>query len=201
MRVSRAGGCGCAAAATMLQSGGSVGAGFIPPLLLCVAGLVVFARRQLRVSEPFLRLQCFRDKTFVVSALIVVCAHMMFMAPSIMVSLFVQDIQGLSATVSGLTLLFGAIMMGVMSSIIGRLLDRRGSRLLIAAGCVTVLAGTVAFALIPASVPEWVVTVLYGVRAGHVRLAEDGKRCEIAGPSCHCGEEGWSEGISLLAPF
>lgn len=151
-------------AATMLESGGSVGAGFIPPLLLGVAGLVVFARRQLRVPEPFLRLQCFRDKTFAVSTLIVICAHMMFMAPSIMVPLFVQDIQGLSATVSGLTLLPGAIMMGVMNPITGRLLDRRGPRSLIVAGCVTVLAGTVAFALIPASAPEWVVTVLYGVR-------------------------------------
>ena len=130
-----------------------------------MAGLVVFARRQLRVPEPFLRLQCFRDKTFAVSTLIVICAHMMFMAPSIMVPLFVQDIQGLSATVSGLTLLPGAIMMGVMNPITGRLLDRRGPRPLIVAGCVAVLAGTVAFALIPASVPEWVVTVLYGVRA------------------------------------
>ena len=151
-------------AATMLESGGSVGAGFIPPLLLGVAGLVVFARRQLRVPEPFLRLQCFRDKTFAVSTLIVICAHMMFMAPSIMVPLFVQDIQGLSATVSGLTLLPGAIMMGVMNPITGRLLDRRGPRPLIVAGCATVLAGTVAFALIPASVPEWVITVLYGIR-------------------------------------
>ena len=152
-------------AATMLESGGSVGAGFVAPLLAGAAGLVVFARRQLRVPEPFLRLQCFRDKTFAISALIVICAHMMFMAPSIMVPLFVQDIQGLSATVSGLTLLPGAIMMGVMNPITGRLLDRRGPRPLIAVGCVTVLAGTVAFALIPASVPEWVVTVLYGVRA------------------------------------
>ena len=121
-------------AATMLESGGSVGAGFIVPLLAGAAGLVVFARRQVRVSEPFLRLQCFRDKTFAVSTLIVICAHMMFMAPS------------------------------MMNPITGRLLDRRGPRPLIVAGCVTVLAGTVAFALIPASAPEWVVTVLYGVR-------------------------------------
>ena len=155
-------------AATMLESGGSVGMGFVVPLLLGVAGLAVFARRQLRAPEPFLKLKCFRDKTFAVSTLIVICAHMMFMAPSIMVPLFVQDIQGLSATVSGLTLLPGAIMMGVMNPITGRLLDRRGPRPLIAAGCVTVLAGTVAFALIPANVPEWVVTVLYGIRAAGI---------------------------------
>ena len=269
-------------AATMLESGGSVGAGFVAPLLVGAAGLAVFAHRQLRVPEPFLRLQCFRDKTFAVSTLIVICAHMMFMAPSIMVPLFVQDIQGFSATVSGLTLLPGAIMMGVMNPITGRLLDRRGPRPLIVAGCVTVLAGTVAFALIPASAPRMgchgalrhsldghrvfddaadgvgvhharprragagighhhIRTTAHrqpfgigvhrrygvdlakragrrprrlrlqllaamrrpraGVRAGYVRPAEDGKRCEIAGSSCHCGEEGWSEGISLLAPF
>lgn len=152
-------------AATMLESGGVAGPEFLVPLVLGVTGLAVFARRQLRIPNPLLKLQCFRDRTFAVSTLIVICAHMMFMAPSIMVPLFVQDIQGLSATVSGLTLLPGAIMMGVMNPITGRFLDRRGPRSLIVVGCATVLAGTAAFALIPASSPEWVVTVLYGIRA------------------------------------
>ena len=56
-------------------------------------------------------------------------------------------------------------MMGVMNPITGRFLERRGPRPLIVVGCITVLAGTAAFALIPASSPEWVITVLYGLRA------------------------------------
>ena len=152
-------------AATMLESGGVSGVDFLVPLALGMTGLAVFVRRQLRIPNPLLKLSCFRDRTFAVSTLIVICAHMMFMAPSIMVPLFVQDIQGLSATVSGLTLLPGAIMMGVMNPVTGRFLDRRGPRPLIVVGCITVLAGTAAFALIPASSPEWVITVLYGIRA------------------------------------
>lgn len=152
-------------AATMLESGGAAGPEFLVPLVLGAVGVAAFVRRQLRIPNPLLKLQCFRDRTFAVSTLIVICSHMMFMAPSIMVPLFVQDIQGLSATVSGLTLLPGAIMMGVMNPVTGRFLDRRGPRPLIVAGCITVLVGTVAFAMIPASSPEWVVTVLYGIRA------------------------------------
>lgn len=100
----------------------------------------MFARRQLRVSEPFLRLQCFRDKTFAVSTLIVICAHMMFMAPSIMVPLFVQDIQGLSARCRAWPASARRHHDGRDEPHHRALLDRRGPRPLIVAGCVTVLA-------------------------------------------------------------
>ncbi len=129
-----------------------------------VALLFVFARRQLRIPNPLLKLACFRNRTFAVSTLLVVLSHIAFMAPSIMVPLFVQDIQGQSATISGLTILPGAIMMGIMNPFTGRYLDKHGPHRLIVAGCTLIFAGTVAFACIPASVPEWVVTVLYGVR-------------------------------------
>lgn len=137
-------------------------------LVPCAAGfiaLVVFVRRELRVPNPLLKLSCFRDRTFTVSTLMVVLSHIMFMAPSIMVPLFVQDIQGQSATVSGLTILPGAIMTGVMNPVTGRYLDRHGPFPLLAMGGLLVFAGTVAFAVIDASVPEWIVTVIYGVRA------------------------------------
>lgn len=135
------------------------------PCVIGAVGLVVFARRQLGIPNPLLKLSCFRNRTFTVSTLMVVLSHIAFMAPSIMVPLFVQDIQGQSATVSGLTILPGAIMTGIMNPITGRYLDKHGPYRLLATGGVLVVGGTVAFALIDASVPEWVVTVIYGVRS------------------------------------
>ncbi len=156
------------AGASTLESGGSIGPAAFAPIAGGLALLVVFARRQLRIENPLLKLACFRDRTFAVSAILVVFAHIAFMAPSIMVPLFVQDIQGQTATVSGLTILPGAIMMGVLNPFTGRYLDAHGPWRLIVAGCALILAGTAAFALIPASVPEWVVTVLYGIRSAGV---------------------------------
>ena len=149
---------------SVIESDGTFSAGALATTLVGAAFLFAFARRQLRIPNPLLKLACFRNRTFAVSTLLVVLSHVAFMAPSIMVPLFVQDIQGQSATVSGLTILPGAIMMGVMNPITGRYLDKHGPWRLIVAGCVLIFAGTVAFASIPASVPEWVVTVLYGVR-------------------------------------
>ena len=153
------------AGVTTLMSKNAANLLAVVPCILGTAGLVVFARRQLRIPNPLLKLSCFRDRTFAVSTFIVVLSHIAFMAPSIMVPLFVQDIQGLSATVSGLTILPGAIMTGVMNPITGRYLDKHGPFRLLAIGSVLVVGGTAAFALIDASVHEWVVTVIYGVRS------------------------------------
>lgn len=135
------------------------------PCAIGIAGLVVFTRRQLSIPNPLLKLSCFRNRTFAVSTFLVVLTHIAFMAPSIMVPLFVQDIQGLSATVSGLTILPGAIMTGVMNPVTGRYLDKHGPFRLLAVGGVLMVGGTAAFALIDASVHEWVVTAIYGVRS------------------------------------
>ncbi|MCG4779306.1 MFS transporter, partial [Eggerthella lenta] len=48
--------------------------------------------------------------------------------------LYLQIVHGMSAFHSGLTLLFGAIMMGVMSPITGNLFDRYGARRLAMTG-------------------------------------------------------------------
>ena len=140
-------------------------------LIPCILGLLVifvFAHRQLRTPQPFLKLACFYNHTFAISCGMVVLSHIMFMAPSIMVPLFVQDIQGQSATVSGLTILPGALMTGILNPITGRYLDKHGPYFLLVVGGILVGAGTIAFALIDASVHEWVVTLIYGVRAAGI---------------------------------
>ena len=50
----------------------------------------------------------------------------------------------------------------------GRYLDRHGALPLIVVGGVVTVTGTLAFCVIDPAVPEWVVTVLYGVRVAGV---------------------------------
>ena len=117
-----------------------------------------------RIEQPLLKLSCFRNRTFAIATVLVMMSQMAFMVGSIMVPLFVQDVQGGSATVSGLTILPGAVLLGFLNPVTGRLLDRYGPRPLVAVGCAVLAAGTLAFAACDAGTPEWAITVLYGVR-------------------------------------
>lgn len=126
--------------------------------------LFTFARRQLRIPNPLLKLSCFANRQFTVGLVLVLLGNLSFMAASIMVPLFVQDVQGASAAVSGLAILPGAVLLGFLNPITGRLLDSHGPWPLLVAGCALLLGGTLAFVACDAETPLWVVTVLYGVR-------------------------------------
>ena len=150
--------------ATLIEEGGFPLWSAVVAIAAGACGLAAFARRQLRIENPLLKIACFRDRTFTVCTVLVVLSHMAFMSGSIMVPLFVQDVQADTATVSGLTILPGAVLLGFLNPVTGRYLDRHGPRPLIAAGAAVLVAGTLAFAACSASTPEWVVTVLYGAR-------------------------------------
>ena len=102
--------------------------------------LFTFARRQLRIPNPLLKLSCFANRQFMVGLALVLLGNLSFMAASIMVPL------------------------GFLNPITGRLLDSRGPWPLLVAGCALLLGGTLAFVACDAETPLWVVTVLYGVR-------------------------------------
>ena len=129
-----------------------------------VALLVLFARRQLRIPNPLLKLSCFKNRNFTVGVGLVIVGQLSFLSASIMVPLFVQDVQGYSAAVSGLVILPGAVLLGFLNPVTGRILDARGPRPLLYAGCALLVVGTLAFVACDAATPAWVVTALYGVR-------------------------------------
>jgi MFS family permease len=75
--------------------------------------------------------------------------------------LYLQIVHGMSAFHSGLTLLFGAIMMGVMSPITGHLFDRYGARRLAMTGMFILTVGTLPFAFLTRETP---ILDVYAVR-------------------------------------
>ncbi|MEE0845255.1 MAG: MFS transporter [Eggerthellaceae bacterium] len=154
---------GVLVAVTIVESSGDIAlAGAI--LAASIVAIALFVRRQLHSDDPLLKLSCFRNRTFAVSALLVLIGHIAFMTGSVMVPLFVQDIQMDSATVSGLTILPGAVLLGFLNPVTGRYLDHHGPRALVAVGCVVLVLGTLAFVPLGQETPEWVVTLLYGLR-------------------------------------
>ena len=82
----------------------------------------------------------------------------------LVIPLYLQIIHGMSAFHSGLTLLFGALFMGVMSPITGNLFDRHGARRLAITGMFILSVGTIPFAFITRDTPTIYIVFLYAVR-------------------------------------
>ena len=70
------------------------------------------------------------------------------LAAGILVPIYLQSLMGYSATVSGLVLLPGAIIMGAMGPIAGRLFDKHGPRVLALVGMGVLTLTTFCFAFL-----------------------------------------------------
>lgn len=128
---------------------GSLGWG--DPLLLGVlavalVSLVWFIVRQLHLETPMLEFRVFKSRTFTVSMILVVLAWSSFMGTTTMLPLYMQNTAGFSALESGLTLMAGGIVMGVLSPICGRIFDRFGARVMAPAGLALVGSSTLMLA-------------------------------------------------------
>lgn len=106
-------------------------------LLTLIAGgisLVLFILRQLKLDKPLLDLQVFKYPMFALAAIISIVNAVAMFSGMILTPAYVQDVRGISPLESGLMMLPGAIIMGIMSPITGTLFDKFGPKILGATG-------------------------------------------------------------------
>lgn len=104
------------------------------PLIAGVVGLVLFVRHERRTAQPMLPLGLFSVRNFSVGN---VATFVIYGALSVMVflvTLFIQQVGGYSASQAGLAMLPVTILLFLLSSRIGALADRYGPRLFMALG-------------------------------------------------------------------
>ncbi len=109
------------------------------PLTVGVLSLAVFTWRQLGLgNHALLDVRAFATPTFTIS-LTMMCIGMMGMFGTLIVlPIYLQSVLGLDAMHTGLTLLPGGLLMGLMGLIVGRLFDRVGARPLVIPGTAVV---------------------------------------------------------------
>lgn len=110
---------------------GSVG--WISPVVfisLLVGGvtLIFFIRRQLRLEQPILEFRVFKSSVFSLTTFLGTLMFALMVGTQLLLPIYTQDVRGIPAMESGLVLLPGAIIMGVMSPVTGRIFDRFGGR-------------------------------------------------------------------------
>lgn len=108
------------------------------PLVVGAVGLVAFVLRQVRLQRrdrALLDLRPFTHRSFVVALLLTGLLFMCLLgAGSIMLPLYLQTVLGTSTFVSGLAVLPGGLVLGLLGRPVGRLFDRVGARPLVIPG-------------------------------------------------------------------
>lgn len=132
--------------------------------LVGVVALVFFFRRQLKMEHPMLQVRVLQNRKFLIATIIGMLVQGALLAAGILVPIYLQSLMGYSATVSGLVLLPGAIIMGAMGPIAGRLFDKHGPRVLALVGMGVLTLTTFCFAFLGTETGIITLTVLYTVR-------------------------------------
>jgi EmrB/QacA subfamily drug resistance transporter len=136
----------------------------IIPIVLGLAIIAYFIRRQFTLKTPFLNLRLFKIRNFSVSASLTALATMAMMCIEMLLPTYLQNIRGLSVLQSSLALLPGALVMGIMQPLAGRAYDRIGGKRLASVGFGILTIGTFPFMFLTHNTPDSYVMTLYGIR-------------------------------------
>ena len=145
------------------SSGPTVALGFVALGVVC---LLVFGWRQLRLARggsPLLDLRAFRYPMFSLSLTLLCLAMLSLFGMVILLPIYLQIVRGIGSLQTGLMLLPGGLLMGLLGPAIGRLFDRYGPRGLTVLGA-SVLGLTMwRLSLIGPDTPIWMLVGLHVV--------------------------------------
>lgn len=142
----------------------------IAPIVVGIIILIIFGLRQLKLTEPFLDIRVFLNKNFTIPTIGLLLVSMAMYGVEMMLPTYLQNVRGLTPLDSGLTLLWGALFMGLVSPIAGALYNRVGIRRLSFVGFLILLLGTFPFVFLSEQTPTILITVLYALRMVGIAL-------------------------------
>jgi DHA2 family lincomycin resistance protein-like MFS transporter len=136
------------------------------PTVVGVVAMVVFIARQLRLQREeraLLDLRPLAHRAFAVPVVLMALTFMALFGVIILMPLYIQDVLGAPPFVTGLALLPGGLVMGLMGPIVGRLYDRYGVRPLAIPGAAVAAGALWAFVTLDASSALWQLVAMHVV--------------------------------------
>ena len=134
------------------------------PLVVGGVSLVAFLWRQValgRHGEPLLDLRTFRFPMFTLGVSLMVIAMMALFGGMILLPLYLQNLRGLNTLQTGLLLLPGGLLMGLLAPSIGKLYDRIGPRPLVIPGTLLMTLMLLGLGQIDTTTPIWTLLTLH----------------------------------------
>jgi DHA2 family lincomycin resistance protein-like MFS transporter len=142
-------------------AGGRVAIAFLVVGVIC---LVVFGARQrllARGRDPLLDLRAFRFPMFSLSVTLLCIAMMGLFGMVILLPLYLQGIRGVGSLTTGLMLLPGGLLMGLLGPQVGKIFDRYGPKALTVLGASLVTLTMWRLSTIDAGTPIWLLVGLH----------------------------------------
>jgi len=132
----------------------------IVPLVLGLAGGGVFVHRQLHMEQPFLELRILKSSQYTMAVIASMILYAYLMGFSVLAPVYIQRFCGFSATVSGMSMMPGAIVMALMSPIAGKLYDKWGMKRVFALGVLFMVGSSAGMMFLREDTPLMFFTVL-----------------------------------------
>ncbi|WP_019912805.1 DHA2 family efflux MFS transporter permease subunit [Paenibacillus sp. HW567] len=117
----------------------------IVSLAVGVIALTLFTLQQLRSKSPLLDLRAFQYNMFTLTTIINIAVTMVMYADMMLLPLYLQNVRGYTALESGVLMLPGALLMGLMMPVAGKLFDRFGAKWLSVIGMAITIVTTLGF--------------------------------------------------------
>lgn len=134
-------------------------------LIIGVIGLAVFIWRELTTDNKMLDLQVFKYPTFTFTLLINAIVTMALFGGMLLLPVYLQNIRGFTPMESGLLLLPGSLIMGIMGPVAGKLFDKYGIRPLAIVGLAITTFATYKFTTLSMDTPYSVIMTDYIIRS------------------------------------
>lgn len=138
------------------------------PLVIGLVAMAAFIWRQIGLSrrdKALLDLRTFASRNYTVSVLTMAVAMMALFGTVILLPIYTQNVLGLDTLQTGLLLLPGGLLMGILAPPVGRLYDRHGPTFLLVPG--TILVSIVLWALTRVDQN----TSVWAILAGHIVIS------------------------------
>ncbi|HEY3436307.1 MAG TPA: DHA2 family efflux MFS transporter permease subunit [Actinotalea sp.] len=136
------------------------------PLAVGVVALALFIVRQRRLERrdaALLDLRTFRSPVFAVALGLMALSMVSLFGTIILLPIYAQNVLGMDTLQTGLLLLPGGLLMGLLAPWVGRAFDRFGARVLLVPGTVVVSASAWGLALLGGSSSPWLLLAAHVV--------------------------------------
>lgn len=139
-------------------------------LAIGILFILFFILRELTMDQPMLEFRVFKYDIFAVSTLVGSAVNMTLFGGMLLLPMYLQNIRGFTPLQSGLLLLPGALLMGVMSPISGAIFDKIGARPLAIIGLLVTAVTTFEFSSLTDATPYSHILLIYTIRSFGISL-------------------------------
>ncbi|HEY2421923.1 MAG TPA: MDR family MFS transporter, partial [Neobacillus sp.] len=133
-------------------------------IIVGAISLILFIFRQNKLEKPMLNFKIYKYPMFALSSVISIVISMAMFSAMLLLPLYVQSIRGISPMKSGLLMLPGSLLMGIMSPITGKLFDKYGGRVLAVIGLTITTLTTYLFSKLTLDTSYTQLILLYSAR-------------------------------------